>query len=278
MKMLNFLVKSSLILLLIISCTKNHNDIAEIDLHKTNDTSDYSIDLKFENSSKTATQKLNIFSKELKRETSILGRKTIPPFSSFMFEKPISIYHNEIEMILVNQKVSANTENVSYGLTFLNHEFGFENFLIVKTINHSETKKEIHFLSPKNGQILLSTSFDSITKNISVESHLQMQINNRSTIRSLDYECEASWGQNTADCFQDVYANHGWLSVWVTVQSAFLPQTALVLAAACAIDAYNPYDGEGCYTRGRLGPVIDTEDDPIDENRGEDEDNNEESH
>lgn len=30
----------------------------------------------------------------------------------------------------------------------------------------------------------------------------------------------------------------------------FLPQTAVALAAACAIDAYNPYDGGGCYTKG----------------------------
>lgn len=276
--MLNFALKSALILLLILSCTKNQDDVTEIDLHKTTGTSDHLIDMRFENSYKASTQKLNIFSKKLKREASILGRETIPPFSSFMFEKPISIYHNEIEMILVNQKVSADTGDVSYGLTFLNHKFGFDNFLIVKTINHSETKKEAHFLSPKNGQILLSMSFDSKTENISVISHLQN--NSRNTIRSLDYDCEASWGQNTAACLQDVYTNHGWLSIWVTVQTAFLPQTAAALAAACAIDAYNPYDGEGCYTNGRLGPSVDTEDHPDrwHGNNDEDEDNNEESY
>lgn len=146
--------------------------------------------------------------------------------------------------------------------TLLNHEFGFDNFLIVKTINHSETKKVIHFLSPKTGKLLFSTSIDAKAKSISVESHTQT--NNINAKQSPDYDCEASWGQNTATCLQDVYTNYGWVSVWATVQSAFLPQTAAALAAACAIDAYNPYDGVRCYTSGGsgLGGVVDTEDDP----------------
>ena len=47
------------------------------------------------------------------------------------------------------------------------------------------------------------------------------------------------------DCMDDVYTNHGWLSVWVSVQTAFIPQTALAFAVACAIESY-PSDGE-CY-------------------------------
>lgn len=44
-----------------------------------------------------------------------------------------------------------------------------------------------------------------------------------------------SWGQNTMDCMSDAYSNHGWASVWVFVQSAFIPQTAVAIAAVCAI-------------------------------------------
>jgi len=43
------------------------------------------------------------------------------------------------------------------------------------------------------------------------------------------------WGQATADCLGDAYSNHGWVSVWATVQTAFIPATAVALAAACAI-------------------------------------------
>ncbi|MBY0476144.1 MAG: hypothetical protein K2Q24_00715 [Chitinophagaceae bacterium] len=41
-------------------------------------------------------------------------------------------------------------------------------------------------------------------------------------------------GQATANCIADAYSNHGWTSVWLGIQSAFLPQTAVAIAAACA--------------------------------------------
>ena len=44
-----------------------------------------------------------------------------------------------------------------------------------------------------------------------------------------------SWGSRTMECLADVYANKGWLSVWVTVQTAYIPETAIAFAAACAI-------------------------------------------
>jgi hypothetical protein len=40
-------------------------------------------------------------------------------------------------------------------------------------------------------------------------------------------------GQDVIDCVVDAYTNHGWVSVWVFVQSAFLPETAAAIAAAC---------------------------------------------
>jgi hypothetical protein len=42
-------------------------------------------------------------------------------------------------------------------------------------------------------------------------------------------------GQNVSNCLADVYTNHGWLSVWVTVQSAFIPATVAAFAAGCAV-------------------------------------------
>ena len=60
------------------------------------------------------------------------------------------------------------------------------------------------------------------------------------------YKCnDYSYGDGVMACMEDVYSNHGLLSLWVSVQSAFIPQTALAFAIACVIDAY-PSDGE-CY-------------------------------
>lgn len=99
MNNLNFVLKFTLILLLILSCTKNQNDIVDIDSQKKDNPSNYLINLKFENSSKISVQKLNESLENFKKNISILGEGTIPSPNNFIFEKPISFNHNGIEMI-----------------------------------------------------------------------------------------------------------------------------------------------------------------------------------
>ncbi len=41
-------------------------------------------------------------------------------------------------------------------------------------------------------------------------------------------------GSNVVGCMSDVYTNHGWGSVVATLSTAFLPQTAVAFALACA--------------------------------------------
>ena len=43
----------------------------------------------------------------------------------------------------------------------------------------------------------------------------------------------AGCGQAVSDCIADGYLNHGWVSVWASIQSAFLPATAAVIAYSC---------------------------------------------
>lgn len=105
-------MKSTLILLLIISCTKNQEDIVDIDLQKNDNPRNYLINLKFDNSSNISVRKLNESLENIKKDISILGNEIIPSPNNFMFEKPISLNHNGIEMVLVNQKVSANNGKI----------------------------------------------------------------------------------------------------------------------------------------------------------------------
>ncbi|MFH6965896.1 hypothetical protein ACHRVK_07685 [Flavobacterium plurextorum] len=41
-------------------------------------------------------------------------------------------------------------------------------------------------------------------------------------------------GANVVGCFSDVYSNHGWASLAAGITSAFIPQTAVAFALACA--------------------------------------------
>ncbi|HMM04951.1 MULTISPECIES: hypothetical protein [unclassified Dysgonomonas] len=36
------------------------------------------------------------------------------------------------------------------------------------------------------------------------------------------------------DCIDDAYTNHGWASVFLTIETAFIPWTGVAIAAACA--------------------------------------------
>ncbi len=42
-------------------------------------------------------------------------------------------------------------------------------------------------------------------------------------------------GQAVADCIRDAYSNHGWVSVALFVETAFIWQTAAAISIACAI-------------------------------------------
>jgi len=48
---------------------------------------------------------------------------------------------------------------------------------------------------------------------------------------------QKSCGQKVMDCITDAYTNNGWVSVWGWIQTAFIPQTAVAVAAACYINA-----------------------------------------
>jgi len=46
-------------------------------------------------------------------------------------------------------------------------------------------------------------------------------------------EIQGASGQYVADCISSAYTNHGWVSVLLWVQSAFIPETVVAVAADC---------------------------------------------
>jgi hypothetical protein len=203
---------------------------------------------KFKQSSKSTREKLNnwVFNNTNDKITELFSKNSDVPID-FDFENPLSYDSNGTETVVVNQKNLSQENNVNYAISFLNNSNEFNQFLIIKTINENNTIKKVEYYS-FNKNLLFTTIFNSKNQTITTLTPNKEQAKSQNLFNKSDgYDCDASWGENTAACLDDVYSNHGWVSVWAVVQSAFIPQTAAALAAACAIDAYNPYDGDGCY-------------------------------
>ncbi|PTB96466.1 hypothetical protein C9994_07280 [Marivirga lumbricoides] len=129
---------------------------------------------------------------------------------------------NGNEIILANEVGFDETDEDNYGLAAVYSDDGdLEANLIIKTIRLSEKVYQIDYLTT------------SLTLLYSVK------IDNENEVLSTLYKLETknsriACGQDTMDCINDAYTNHGWISVGLWVQSLFLPVTGAAIAGACA--------------------------------------------
>jgi hypothetical protein len=117
-----------------------------------------------------------------------------------------------------------NKENYTIGATIT--KSGLASPIIIRTSKISDKILKIEYLTSAF-ELISSIELNSNTETISTFDGFQ-KIGN--------LELSKSCGQMTMDCLADAYTNHGWISVWATVQTAFIPATAAALAAACAVN------------------------------------------
>lgn len=128
--------------------------------------------------------------------------------------------------------------------------------LSVKPKEHSLVEKEaLTFLRNDKDEIKLQLITKAVTVNDNIKDFRYINVlgqtqftvrfdNNQKRVIYLDEFGDEiagvpnDWGDRTVDCFSDVYSNHGWLSLWASVQTAFLPQTAAAFAVYCAVINY----------------------------------------
>ena len=183
-----------------------------------------------------------------KANKSYLSKK-IKDKVDFDFNNSISHFSKDAELIVVNQK-ALSTDNIeNTAISFIKYNGKLHRNFIIKTINVSENIKRIEYYN-FNNSFVYSTTFNNNdktitnTKNIdglnketviSFASKPSFSLNDLMKMQTANAECLD--GGTVMDCMSDVYTNHGWLSVWVTVQTGFLPQTGAAFALACAIDS-----------------------------------------
>lgn len=114
---------------------------------------------------------------------------------------------------LINQIGFSENNLINYGYAYSNLDEDFSNGRIIKT-------------EKVNSNLYVITYFG---ENFEPIGSITIGPNNQ-----MDFSF-AGWGDDTMECLEDAYSNHGWISVWATIQTAFIPQTGVALSLACAI-------------------------------------------
>lgn len=143
-------------------------------------------------------------------------------------ELTLAEINGERGQVLVANQVGFDKNNpVSFGMAYFIDGGEIIGSLMVRLEKSSAESLQITYFSLEE-RAALSMDIDLKTQTsratISEENNLEKgtaEIN--------------GWGKNTMACLADAYTNHGAISVWATVQTAFIPQTAAALAIACGI-------------------------------------------
>ena len=215
------------------------------------------LDFEFDKTSQQDVQKTNSwFNENYKKNNSGIAAKSVKSSKmnliEYDFENSISLSTGEdSKMIIVNQKGLSKNNKANYALSFIKNSTETKSYLIAKAINVSKNIRKIEYYNFYN-TLVLTTIFNNNDKTITnikfSKKGSSKTVFNFSTkpsftlmdlmkIQTANAECyNGSYSQYIIDCMEDVYTQHGWISIWAAVQTYVIPQTGLALTAACAVN------------------------------------------
>ncbi len=140
--------------------------------------------------------------------------------------------HDGVDGSVILAPSTSNKYNSYTGMAYYQSNDSIVNSLIVKSETISDSTAKVTYYSSnleplqtllinyKNDQYIIG--YDAINKvpNIYPTSILPIQRIN---------------GQAVANCISDAYSNHGWVSVALFIETAFIWQTAAAISIGCAI-------------------------------------------
>ena len=139
----------------------------------------------------------------------------------FDFENPklLNINDKGTKSIVLEQKKENGS---SYCMSFiLNDDFSLHNVFIIKQNIISNFVTEYDYFNTSY-EMLFTVVVDTDNNTLETYSPSDKSINDL-------YD-------DTKECIKDAYTNHDWISDWLTVQTMFIPQTGVAIAAACLLE------------------------------------------
>lgn len=148
---------------------------------------------------------------------------------NFDVKTAVSYFSGDTETIIISDKESLVENSENYGLIFVRDGDKIFQLFSIKTEESHDGQKKISYYNTEN-QVVFTQKLN--------QSGYFFESNPVKSNNSLTSKCDdQSIADATQECIADAYSNHGWVSVWATVQSAFIPQTVAAIAVACALEA-----------------------------------------
>jgi len=212
MKKYSFILVSVLVMFLL-SCKKDSKQAEDITSNKI-----ISSQLRESSLLEQLKNEANSYSQSIKQIAPQVDLSNIDFTNAY-----VSAIEHEIGQGIAINLLSTDSKTVTFMLTKKDNSISVPTLLVI------DDKSNINYYDLFSESILtLSIKNDKIQSTISTYASP-----NRSTHTTHPRKAKPC-GQATADCISDAYSNHGWVSVWATIQSAIIPQTAVAIAAACA--------------------------------------------
>jgi hypothetical protein len=125
-------------------------------------------------------------------------------------------------VLVLNQDEFSEENSSNYGLIASVEGGKIGDFMFIQTRRLKDGRLSIDYFS-KNLIRLSNVTLDPSKKSFEFGETNSDKINGKILC-----------GEGVAGCIADAYTNHGWISVWAFVQTAFIPATAAGIAAGCA--------------------------------------------
>ncbi|MDZ4795849.1 MAG: hypothetical protein SGI83_16330 [Bacteroidota bacterium] len=177
------------------------------------------------NDSRMSSQLLNLFNNLLSDPAKVSLQSGISSFTAtnfdfinlFKSEKP-----GEKETAFTASFINSGTK-VKYAFTAYYKNGIFSQPMLVKA---ATDRTSIEYYDLSEGKVL---SVVGNQANIYTATIADVDLGNSLINRNTGGGC----GQCVANCIADAYINHGWASVWATVQSIFVPATGVGIVLGC---------------------------------------------
>ncbi|MGC4130563.1 MAG: hypothetical protein QM564_13650 [Bergeyella sp.] len=209
-------MKKIIFALFVLSCTTLTNSCNESDARDANDTVTANLN-KISKNSAMNSKFVSLIQNQVKSSIS----KTTEP--AYDLENVYYLPENDSYFVLQKEYLYDINSEKELLLSIPNENENFNNYLRVGVRKVDDNNYVVNYYNDVDDLLY------------SVNYVLEDDRINFTPLNTQNSTFSKSCGSAVAHCIQDAYSNHGWASVTIFIETAFIPETAVAIAGACAL-------------------------------------------